>query len=55
MPTCGFASLSPSFPSSPGDCPDGTKTRFVVQQLRGPTWTWWDHLCAMLPADREVS
>jgi hypothetical protein len=43
------------FPLLTRDCPNGTKSRFVAQQLRGPTRTWWDHFCAMLPADREVS
>jgi hypothetical protein len=42
------------FPLLTGDCPNGTKTRFTTQQLRGPARTWWDHFCAMLPADREV-
>jgi hypothetical protein len=43
------------FPLLTGDCPDETKARFATQQLRGPAWTWWDHIRAMLPADREVS
>jgi hypothetical protein len=43
------------FPLLAGDCPDDTKARFAVQQLRGPARTWWDHFCAMLPADHEVS
>jgi hypothetical protein len=38
-----------------GDCPDDTKARFAVQQLRRPARTWWDHFCAMLPAGHEVS
>jgi hypothetical protein len=42
------------FPLLTGDCPDGTKTRFAAQQLRGPARTWWDHFCAMVPVDREV-
>jgi hypothetical protein len=43
------------FPLLTGDCPDDTKARFAVQQLRGPARTWWDHFRAMLPPDREVS
>jgi hypothetical protein len=43
------------FPLLMGDCPDDTKTCFAVQQLRGPTRTWWDHFRAMLPAGHEVS
>jgi hypothetical protein len=43
------------FPLLTGDCPNDAKARFAAQQLRGPARTWWDHLCAMLPADREVS
>jgi hypothetical protein len=43
------------FPLLAGDCPDETKARFAAQQLRGPARTWWDHFCAMLPTDREVS
>jgi hypothetical protein len=39
MPMCGYASLSPSFPSS-------RETALM---------TWWDHFRAMLPADCEVS
>jgi hypothetical protein len=38
-----------------GACPDDTKNRFAVQQLRGPPRTWWDHFRAMLPADHEVT
>jgi hypothetical protein len=36
------------------DCPDDVKARFAAQQLHGLARTWWDHFCAMLPADREV-
>jgi predicted PolB exonuclease-like 3'-5' exonuclease len=43
------------FPLLTGDYPDDTKTRFAAQQLRRPARTWWDHLCAMLPAGHEVS
>jgi hypothetical protein len=43
------------FPLLTGDYPDDAKARFTAQQLRGPARTWWDHFCAMLPADREVS
>jgi hypothetical protein len=43
------------FPLLTGDCPDDTKARFAVQQLRGPARTWWDHFRAMLPAGHEVS
>jgi hypothetical protein len=43
------------FPLLTGDCPDDTKACFAAQQLRGPARTWWDHFCAMLLADREVS
>jgi hypothetical protein len=43
------------FPLLTGDCPDETKARFAAQQLRGPARTWWDHFCAMLPTDREIS
>jgi hypothetical protein len=43
------------FPLLTGDFPDETKARFATQQLRGPAQTWWDHFCAMLPTDREVS
>jgi hypothetical protein len=43
------------FPLLTGDCPDGTKTRFTVQQLRGSARTWWDHFRAILPDDHEVS
>jgi hypothetical protein len=38
-----------------GDCPDDAKARFATQQLRGLARSWWDHFCAMLPGDREVS
>jgi hypothetical protein len=38
-----------------GDCPDDANARFAAQQLHGPARTWWDHFCAMLPTDREVS
>ena len=47
--------MESKFPLLTGDCPDDTKARFATQQLRGPAWTWWDHIRAMLPADREVS
>jgi hypothetical protein len=43
------------FPLLTGAFPDDTKTRFATQQLRGPARTWWDHFCAMLPADHEVT
>jgi hypothetical protein len=43
------------FPLLTGDCPDDTKACFAVQQLCGPTRTWWDHFRAMLPAGHEVS
>jgi hypothetical protein len=43
------------FPLLTGDCTDETKARFAAQQLCGPARTWWDHFCAMLPADHEVS
>jgi hypothetical protein len=43
------------FPLLTGDCPDDTKARFAVQQLRGPARTWWDHFRAMLPTGHEVS
>jgi hypothetical protein len=43
------------FPLLTGACPNDTKTRFAAQQLRGPAWIWWDHFCAMLPADHEVT
>jgi hypothetical protein len=41
------------FPLLTGDCPNDTKARFAVQQLRGLARTWWDHFCAMLPADQR--
>jgi hypothetical protein len=47
--------IESKFPLLTGDCPDETKARFATQQLRGPAWTWWDHFCAMLPVDHEVS
>jgi hypothetical protein len=47
--------MESKFPLLTGDCPDDTKARFAVQQLRGPARTWWDHFPAMLPADHEVS
>jgi hypothetical protein len=47
--------IESKFPLLTGDCPDDAKARFAAQQLRGPARTWWDHFCAMLPADREVS
>jgi hypothetical protein len=47
--------IESKFPLLMGDCPDGTKTRFTAQQLCGPARTLWDHFCAMLPANREVS
>jgi hypothetical protein len=43
------------FPLLTGDCPDDTKARFAMQQLRGPARTWWDHFRAMLPTGHEVS
>ena len=43
------------FPLLTGACPDDTKVRFAAQQLRGPAMTWWDHFCAMLPADHVVT
>jgi hypothetical protein len=43
------------FPLFMGACPDDTKTRFALQQLRGPARTWWDHFRAILPADHEVT
>jgi hypothetical protein len=43
------------FPLLTGACPNDTKTRFTAQQLHGPARTWWDHFCAMLPADHEVT
>jgi predicted PolB exonuclease-like 3'-5' exonuclease len=47
--------IESKFPLLTGDCPDDAKARFAAQQLRGPARTWWDHFCAMLPTDREVS
>jgi hypothetical protein len=47
--------IESKFPLLTGDCPDDAKARFAAQQLRGPARTWWDHFCAMLLADREVS
>jgi hypothetical protein len=32
--------MESKFPLLTGDCPDGTKARFAVQQLRGPSRTW---------------
>jgi hypothetical protein len=42
------------FPLLYGACSEVTKVRFVTQQLRRPTRTWWDHFLAMQPEDREV-
>jgi hypothetical protein len=47
--------IESKFPLLTGDCPYDAKARFATQQLCGPARTWWDHFCAMLPADREVS
>jgi hypothetical protein len=45
--------MESKFPLLTGACPDNTKIRFTVQQLREPAPTWWDHFHAMLPADHE--
>jgi hypothetical protein len=47
--------MESKFPLLMADYPNDTKARFAAQQLRGPARTWWDHFCAMLPADHEVS
>jgi hypothetical protein len=47
--------IESKFPLLTGDCHDDAKARFAAQQLRGHARTWWDHFCAMLPADHEVS
>jgi hypothetical protein len=43
------------FPLLTGACPEAAKTRFIAQQLRGPTRTWWDHFLTMLPANHVVT
>jgi hypothetical protein len=43
------------FPLLNRGCSDMAMVRFATQQLRGPTWTWWDHFLAMQPVSRRHS
>jgi len=36
-------------------CADANKAHFAAQQLRGPARIWWDHYCAMQPAEHVIS